>query len=589
VNWPARGATLGAANKSRRRPGLAVLLAGLLVLAGCSGVPRSSRPEVVQTIPGNASAVPSEAGPAAGDEPRTIVQGFLNAAAESSDAKHSSARQYLTTEAGSKWLDSSVTVVADFQVQFASSADTTSTVAVNVQAVGHLDNHGIYTPVTKGVGEEDNKKLDFELVKVNGAWRINQLPAGVIIRSDVFAQTYSPRLLYFFDPTLTTLIPDVRYTALEGEARAQWLLAQLLQGPRPELIQSVQSEVPAQVDARPAAITLDDRIEIELPGTSQLDDQSQERLAYQLANTFGQIAFSSSLRLTDSGKVVDIPNIGSVFSAESFPAVGTDAPAPGAQSYYLRNGGLISGATDKPVAGPVGSGAYGMTSVAVRRADAGGLLIAGLSPAGLLIGSSQSLSKVALPPGTPGRPEWQPRTSNVWLGVGNSIYRVGPDRKPKEFTLPTPVGGLPSGQIESFRFSPDGIRLAVIVRSPNGVGTLWIGSVTRIGANIGLDNFAQITPSGMSVDDVSWKDSTTMLMIASMASDAAQVWTVQSDGYNRQTLPSNGLPLGLLGIAVAPGQPAVVSSADPAAVSIQQAGGGWVSLGARASAPTYAP
>jgi hypothetical protein len=47
--------------------------------------------------------------------------------------------------------------------------------------------------------------------------------------------------------------------------------------------------------------------------------------------------------------------------------------------------------------------------------------------------------------------------------------------------------------------------------------------------------------------------------------------------------------LGLLGIAVAPGQPAVVSSADPAAVSIQQAGGGWVSLGARASAPTYAP
>jgi hypothetical protein len=78
-------------------------------------------------------------------------------------------------------------------------------------------------------------------------------------------------------------------------------------------------------------------------------------------------------------------------------------------------------------------------------------------------------------------------------------------------------------------------------------------------------------------------------MIASMARDAAQVWTVQSDGYNRQTLPSNGLPLGLLGIAVAPGQPAVVSSADPAAVSIQQAGGGWVSLGARAGAPTYAP
>ncbi|MGX7680688.1 LpqB family beta-propeller domain-containing protein [Jatrophihabitans sp. DSM 45814] len=575
-----------------RRNLVALVVLAVFLLVGCSGVPQSSRPEVVRTLGGNATPTAPEVAPTPGAGPRDIVLGFLNATANSSDANHSGARQFLTTQAGSKWQDTSVTIVADFQAQAQNvNAPDSSSVVVNYQQVGSLDAAGVYAPTLTGSGTALNSTETFTLAKVNGQWRISEPPNGVIITRTTFDAKYNAQKIYFFNAAQTKLVPDVRYSALTDQsALAKWVLIQLVAGPQPQLSQAVKSAMPDQVDGRPPSISLKDTVDIELPGSAQLNDKSQTLLATQLANTFSEFNFSSTFRLLDSGNPVDVPFVGTVFSPSNF-SIGVASPTHSAQSFYLFDGGLIDGTTNKPLPGPVGNGAYDLTSVAVRRAENGSLQIAGRGSAGLLIGTSAALAPVRLPPGAIGRPEWQPGTTNVWVGVGDSIYRVGANQKFTEFPLPAPLSGVPGGKIDVIRFSPDGVRVAVIARGGGGHQSLWIGSLSQTTTTSGLDNFQQITPNDMSVDDVAWTTATSLAMIASTPGDAAQAWEIQSDGYARETMSTGGdLPRGLLAVAAAPdapGQPVAVSSDDPAAVWIQ-AGQQWTPLASRGSQPTFA-
>src|SRR6476646_10892608 len=93
-----------------RTPPLATgaALMALVMLAGCTTVPDSSTPQVVQPVvvqPGDAGV----GGPIPGADPRTIVQGFLTANGDT-DPNHAAAKEYLTRAARGHWSDQTVTV-----------------------------------------------------------------------------------------------------------------------------------------------------------------------------------------------------------------------------------------------------------------------------------------------------------------------------------------------------------------------------------------------------------------------------------------------------------------------------------------------
>jgi hypothetical protein len=571
---------------------LAACLAVCALLAACSGVPHSSRPEAVRTVGVDVSpSAASDDGPRPGDDPRTIVFGFLNASL-SSDARHSGARQFLTTDAGGKWNDNAVTVVSDYKIDVAQLSGNTATVGFSYQRIGSVDASGIYTPEKTGVGIGRTTSATFLLKRINNVWRIDQLPfTGLLIRRVDFQVSYSAHLLYFFDSSETQLVPDLRYSALEGQSLASWLLARMLGGPRQELAASVQTDIPDGSDLSRAGVTDADPIVVEIPGSSHFDQPALSRLATELAYTFGPIRYAGRLTLTDGGKPVEIPGAGTVFSTSTFPGLGSDNSAPGAQQYFLRNGGLISGVDYKPVPGPVGSGSYALRSVALHRVKAGAL-VAGINGGGLVLGPSTGpLGKVSLPARPTSSAEFRPGTSEAWLGVGGAIYRVPADRKP--VLVPTPAAlaaGLPpKGEIEALRFSPDGIRLAVVFRTADDSSeAVWIGSVVPAGESVSFESFEAVTPTALKVTDVAWKDATTLLMVAGTPDGEPQMYTVKSDGSYLDAVPSTGLPRGITDVAATVGQAPVVSAGTPGTVWIQTFNG-WASLSGGGQTDGYAP
>jgi hypothetical protein len=573
----------------RRWPALIALAA---VLTGCTGIPSSSSPQVVRSVDrgnGAASDLPDLA-PVDGAGPRDIVAGFLTAIAKSPDAGHSAARQFLTSSAARKWQDDTTIVVKAHQVgaelpgrpagSRTQSDPTSVTVGVTGRPVASLDSSGVVSPVLTGNGTGDAETFSYKLTRAEGQWRIDQLPPGVLIDEASFS-SYKQRKLYFFDSAERTLVPDLRYSPLGGQALESWLLTQLLAGPRPELVQSVINEVPEQVGK--SSVLDSDPITVELPGAAQLDGNSLDHLAAQLAYTLGPSEYDRPLRLTDSGHTVQVPSAaGPTFVVSDFQSLDPDLNNRVYRSYFIRDGAVIDGQTNTPLSGFLGQSARDLSSVALQRAPSDALQAAGVSNGSLMMGSSTGLSRVALPAGQLSRPEWRPNSDEVWIGVGSkgAIYRVRPGHPPALVQITSPLGGGLPGQVLALRFSPDGVRLAAVVREPSGVPAAWIGSVViTSGTDIRINAFEPVTPALMSVADVSWGDATKLLLIASMGGrgDDDSVWTTLSGSYVRDT--DSLTPVGLLGIptaiAAAPGQPALVSAAD-SIQSLTAGSGSWV-------------
>jgi hypothetical protein len=568
-----------------------LLAAGLL--AGCTGVPTDSAPLVVRTVDRGAPGGPQpKSTPHAGSGPRDIVVDFL-AAGGAADAGHSQSRQFLTNAAARKWQDSTVTVVDETTVGVPTITGQGATVEVLGRRVGQLDATGVYSPTLKGTGIGDQETFTFDLTQVEGQWRIDQLQSGVLIRQSVFNRSYAPRSLYFFDSSETTLVPDVRYCALNGQALATWLLAALLAGPRPELAQAVVSEAPDQV-GRPTVVD-SDPIVVEMPGTSQLDGKGRDRLAAQLAYTLSQIRFvpGAQFTLTDSGRAVVIPAAhGPSFAAVTFSSASPDSVAPGVHPYFLRDGAVIDGIENKPVAGVLGQAGRALTSVALRRTATGDLQAAAVAGNALQMGSTTKLSRVELPAGALSRPEWRPHVGDAWIGVGTkgTIFRIRTDGVPKPVSITSPVGGLPPGQVLALRFSPDGVRLAAVLRAADGTTTAWIGSVVTSASDVRIDSFEPLTPARLVVSDVAWSDATKLLMVARAPNDETRVWQVMSDGSALSALTNFGLPGAPTSIAAASQQPPLVSASD----SIwTQRGTQWTSFPGNSPTagtnPVYAP
>lgn len=570
------------------------LLAALALLAGCTGVPSDSAPLVVRTVERGRPGVPqANITPKAGAQPRAIITDFLLASV-AADAGHSQARQFLTNAAARKWQDAPVTEVDEPTVTIATITGRGATVEVKGRRLGQLDAHGVFSPSLKGTGRGgDQETFTFNLTQVEGEWRIDQLQPGVLLSQASFERTYQAQKVYFFDSSETTLVPDLRYCALNGQALATWLLAALLAGPRPDLAQSVINEVPDQV-GHPTVID-GDPIVVEMPGTSQLDSNGRNQLAAQLAYTLDQVRFvpGAQLKLTDSGRPVVIPAAhGPSFAAVDFTSVGPDSVAVPPRSYFIRDGAVIQGNDNKPVPGLLGQ-PRSVTSVALRRVGSSDdLQVVAAAGSVLELGTSTTrLATIKLPAGALSRPEWRPHADDAWVGVGvrGAIFRISPDGVAKQVSITSPVAGQPPGQVLALRFSSDGVRLAAVLRTADGTTTAWIGSVVTSASDVRIDSFEPLTPAGLAVSDLAWADSTKLLIVARAPNDETRVWQVLSDGSVLKGLTNVGLPGPPTSIAAASQQSPLVSASD----SIWTLGTSWTSFPGNTPTPglnpVYAP
>lgn len=213
----------------RSRPlltALAALVVAALAATGCvsmpSGGPVLSYPVTQGTDAQNQPFVQIQPqSPGNGWSPSQIVQGFLTASANYGSYPQV-ARQYLTPNEQKIWdpfwsaivYKSGPNVTAPTYPPAAKNP-TTATVEVTGTIQANLLGNGNYSvPSASTPGSTPTPTPRFELVKVNGQWRIDTAPPELLLTSNSFENDYQLRNLYFFDPLDRFLVPDPVYVPL---------------------------------------------------------------------------------------------------------------------------------------------------------------------------------------------------------------------------------------------------------------------------------------------------------------------------------------------------------------------------------------
>ena len=234
--------------------------------------------------------------------------------------------------------------------------------------IGTLDQTGIYTPSPAGHRQGpagQSVSLPIKLKQVDGQWRIDSLPNGLLIsRRPVPRQYYSQYFVYFYDLAEQLLVPDPRYSPLRDPAQ----LADLADdaSSRPGHAGAVVAAPRCRRSANRSQIRCTSAADplVEIPGASQLDAGRgtgwPRRSPHPRPGRHGH----RDATITDGGEAVDDPAGGSdQFTATQFENAVSPAN-PARRCTHLRHGGVVDDA-GQALPGGVGSGPYHLGSVAL--------------------------------------------------------------------------------------------------------------------------------------------------------------------------------------------------------------------------------
>lgn len=280
-----------------RRRGVALIagaaLAGVLALAGCTGIPDAGtvHSQDVSATPNDNDVILLPAGPVPDANQSQILNGFLQAAA-SPQKDYEIAREYLTTDFSKQWDPDAGVLITSNQPVF--TADSDSAMSVSVSPKAEVDQTGVYKESVSAA----TVTLPFAFVQENGQWRISMANPGIILEQLRFSQVFSSHPLYFYDPSYTYLVPDVRWFAKDTTTSTRVVRA-LLGGPAPWLAQgAVVTAFPDGTETSPVVV---DSGTANVPLSSQVLLQSQtslQQMQYQLEASLGSVASVASVSIS---------------------------------------------------------------------------------------------------------------------------------------------------------------------------------------------------------------------------------------------------------------------------------------------------
>lgn len=556
----------------RRRKVIAALLATVLTLAaGCAGVPSDGPPTDFTRVaePGNQVR---ETEPAQGLSPLEVVRGFVNAHARiDQDSKLTAARSFLTASSRSSWqAGPTEVVILTATPRFDLVAGEDDQVQITGTTDGYLDRAGAYVPTSR-----EQYQVTISLVRVDGQWRIQNPPDPLILAASDFNLAFTQRHVYFLNPTSTLVVPDRRWLpnrSLYPVTMADVLIGKLLGGPSDQLGEAVRNSLRGVRLRAPLSAGDDGVLEVDLTGVSALSGTAARALAAQLVYTLR--ADAANIRILIDGAPLDAnqaiwtTSVLGAFDPDGVPGSG----APGAQGYYISDGGAIVNLRGTPIWGAAGSGGLGAQSAAMSAAT-GALAVVGRGAAGssvLYIGApvtqvpmEERLTAVSITP-----PSFSRAGDEVWTvingGTAPEVVRLltAGSRYPVDSANLAGIGAVTGAAL-----SPDGVRLALVAG-----GKLHLSSVVyavdpdvATGDNQGSTTATLTTPvmlrSELMVSRVVWADSQNMLVAgADPNSTYRTVWRIGLDGRQRSLLATRGILADVDALAATAGLPTLISS-----------------------------
>ena len=475
-------------------------LVAALALTGCAGIPTGGPvgSVVIGDDSGDQKLLTLPDGPQPGATPAQNLAGFL-AAQRAPQGNFSIARQFLTDDFRTEWLPAARVQISDSAIlpQEAGGEDHLQ-LTMSVQAV--VDASGVYTelphPETQQFGYEFERNAD-------GEWRISAAPEGTLLSSRGFERVFVPYPLYFFDPSGTALVPDVRWFP-DTSSRAERIVSQLLAGPSPWYKNGVL------VTAFPTDVTLESGVSIEA-GTATVALSSEA--AAEDADARWRMQQQLRLSLLSLGEVKAVQMTAGGFAVE------VTAGTPAESTFLVKNDplgltddgfGYLTASSLDPVPGvsdavqqlePLGATlARDGTAAVVRNAAGAWLVQADEQP--VLIDSRAGVIDPSLDP-----------RGFVWTAVGadaDSIVATSASGDAHPFPAPNL-----DGSIVALEVSRDGTRLLIATQSAGGPA-LTIAGIMRDGDGVpvGLGEPLSLTVGPSTLLDASWVDPSTVATLA---------------------------------------------------------------------------
>ena len=150
------------------------------------------------------------------------------------------------------------------------------------------------------------QSLTYTFVKEGKQWRISDAPSGIVLSDGTFPNVFSPQTLYFLDPSLQHLVPDLRWFP-SGTAPTRIVNA-LLAGPPPWLQKgAVTSVFPDGTQLTSPKVVLVSS------GVARIDLSSEALAAKERERQLMKLQLTASLSGLASVRSIDITAEGSPF------------------------------------------------------------------------------------------------------------------------------------------------------------------------------------------------------------------------------------------------------------------------------------
>jgi hypothetical protein len=495
----------------------AALAVVLLMLTSCAQIPRSGPVgKSTDESAGNPNNAPVffPSAPRAGAGPEALIEDFYLAGSGYED-DYAVARQYLTQA-------SSVTWKPDQRVLVFRSARVVPTGAENVfnyelDVAYSVDADGVATQLPAGTTEN----IPATLTQVDGEWRIAEIADGTAIPEETFKVIYGAYPIYFYDPTFTYAVPDVRWFIRKKTVKA--MTSALLGGPAPYLKGAVVSAFPSGIKlARESVPVVSGAAQVDLTAKDLVEASNEDRLRMQtqLALTFRSQPDVINVELRANQDLVRVEDNGSVLAPIRDKNVPAHQIAVSNNELVRYENNRISPLPDIQSVSALAPRAPAESPVSQSAAflNAGRTTLYSIVPgqAARALTTRATLSRPSF-----GRYDW------VWTaGPGASgateviAYRpVGVAEGAAVPTVSLAPGWLAGRTVKEFRVSREGAR-ALVISEQNGKTRVQVTGIIRAADGTPRDLTAPMTLlTARDPDQGVWVDDATVAVLKGSASE----------------------------------------------------------------------
>jgi hypothetical protein len=520
------------------------LTALVALLAGGCGIPDDTGVTVVREGPSSGAAVSDDGVPAvpnprsAANDPETLVDYYLEAAAGDPDGALSRVKAFLSDQAAQSFEPGpEVRVIRLKGDPLVNPGDPV--VTFQAQQIGTLKSTGELEPNTDASGTTTEYKLRVGPVAGQSGYFVLEAPKVLLLADSALQNFYQRRTVYFWNNANTSLIPDLRYmpSGVPSEQQPTTVLMWVVNGPAAWLGDTAHG--------LPTGTTAPDNVPAVTNGTLQVklsaqavpsgDSKALDRLRRQLQWSFRQlgdfdleltIGHQDPVRFTDDDFLTSNPAARLARVPEKFVIYNN----------AIRRLTVSARLTDPvPLLKPAENKGIVAAAMSTSRTHTFAAVLTGtgtkrkLRVAAAPTGEQAGLKDVGGISGALGRPVWAVVADNDPAGavglitVNGKLYSFGSDGSAAR---PVEWQGSP-GPITAVSVAPDGYRVALV-----SGGRLYRTVLDTGGDSVTMSTPEQLLPPTFSSITAAAWTSETHLAVAGVRADGQRyaVSDVSLDG-----------------------------------------------------------